>query len=65
MTREECIERMAVASARKIIGKQYQWTEEQVQAFCYSDPYGVRHFAKIKKQAAVMYDTLVSVGVIS
>jgi len=56
---------MAVASARKIIGKQYQWTEEQVQAFCYSDPYGVRHFAKIKKQAAVMYDTLVSVGVIS
>lgn len=58
MTREETIELMAVACVREILAKQYEWTEEQVQAYCYSDPYGVRSFAKTRHQAAVMYDAL-------
>lgn len=58
MTREEAIELMAVACVRETIAEQYEWKEESVQAFCYSDPYGQREFAKIKRQAAVMYDAL-------
>lgn len=56
MTREETIEAMAVAAVREIIAKQYEWKEESIQAFCYSDPYGQREFAKIRRQAEVMYD---------
>jgi len=56
MTREETIEAMAVACVRETLAKQYEWTEEDVQAYCYSDPYGVRSFAKTRRQAEVMYD---------
>ena len=62
MTREDIIERMALASVREITAKQYEWTEENIQAYCYSDPYGMRCFAKTKREAAVMYDALAGIA---
>jgi len=57
MSKEQTIERMAVAAC-KLRQADFEWSDELMEVFMYQDPVGMREMDKMRRVARVMYECL-------